>query len=527
MFEIMFSRSAFTMKTSSSSPRRLGKIRALCLLPLILLFVISCRSVGSSYNKGNDSQLAGVYDETTLLRLSAAPGKPGLFRFETCLKDQQQNVTVAKEGSCIGALRSIAGEDITFTLVAIEPNSLGSAEKAYLQELQSDWQSYQKKLRAQAMASNVGGGVASTAAVTIGLSATLKSKEQRLLVALQKALQSKHPTEAEELTRESIAEVERMLRRAGLIPEYVKATDDLSSLAGARPAGVLVGEGGDLVSLVGKSGEQSILTPNFRNYFRKAAESVYLEIGAGHLRSADITQGKLDELAGDLVQNYLDDGGKSLNDIFEPRWLNGFFKYQRIEAAMGAMPYVMRDANELTAALKRAPALVLQSAQEYVFHGAMPPTAKEASAGLAFMRGKLIANKSNTLSRIAQAQQRIRRLAINRIGIVIALFAAAAGGAFVALQVDNSDKSGGGFQGSQIEVLMDDKSALMSQDSTNNAQVSSVRQVLGSVSLYLKSRAAFDPSLADNLRIHHYCWPRGAGQGNRESLKCQIAPAYQ
>ena len=482
----------------------------------MLLFVISCRSVGSSYNKGDDSQLAGVYDSTTLLRLSAAPEKPGLFHFEACLKDQQQNVVVAKEGGCIGALRTLAGEDITFTLMSLDTKSSGDAEKAYLQDLQSDWKNYQKKLRASAA------GVGAISMVVLGLSAAVKSRQQSALVAVQEAAQKLNPESAEAIGSE-IAKSEQLLRGAGLDPKgVVTATDDLSSLAGARPAGVVVGEGGELAFLVGKRGERSILTPEFRSHFRKVAKTMYVEATGPGVTGIQFRQARLNELVNSIVGDYLyANSSKSLNDIFEPRWLNGFFKYQGIEAAMrGEQTLLMRSADELTAALKKAPAQVLQSAQDYVFHEAISPAASDISQGLVHMRSQLnvLKNSAGKLSQALTRAQRNMRLA--RAGMILAVIAAG-GAVFAALKAHGTSTDAdlqAPLNASQLEVLVD-KSA--------NTQVSSVQQVLEGVSLYLTSRAAFDASLADNLRVHHYCWPASRGQGNRMRAQCQRVAAYR
>ena len=541
MLRIMFRKSTLTLKASFPTLGRFGRGKSMgiaCLLPLILLFVISCRSVGSYDNKSDDSQLTGVYDETTLLRLSAAPEKPGLFRFEACLKDYQQHMTVAKEGSCIGALRSLAGEDITFTLASLETNSLDDDEKAYLQDLQSDWYNYQKKLRAGAERTSAG-VVAIGLPVAVGTGgAAYTSRQQRVLAGLLEDLQKLTPESAEAI-RSELTKIEQKLRGAGLgaaLEDFEgfkptkglkKASGDLSPLAGTHPAGFVVGEAAEIGSVVGQASEKSILTPEFRSFFRKSVNEIYLDLGGGGIEAIKLKPAKLNEIVGAIVAEYrLQTGKKSLHDIFEPRWLGGFFKYQGIEAAMGGEPtLLMRNADELTAALKKAPAQVLQSAQEYVFHEAISPAASKALYAVSRRRALLNYMKRSAAELSQEVVQAQRNIRLGRIGIILAVVAAA-GSTFAVLRASTDDLQAPLVSASQLAVLMN-KSGLMSQDPTNNTQVSSVQQVLEGLSEFLKLRAAVDESYSHNLQVHHYCWPASRGQGNKIRAQCQRVAPYR
>ena len=114
---------------------------------VLALSLNSCRNTALNLT-GGPSTLQGVYDDDYSLKIGRVSGAPDLYQFETCLTQAHlstQGSSLSPEESCVPALQE-RGESITFYAVpAADKLTLSEEEQRSLLKMQREWGEYKNK----------------------------------------------------------------------------------------------------------------------------------------------------------------------------------------------------------------------------------------------------------------------------------------------------------------------------------------------------------------------------------------------
>ena len=511
-------------------------------LAVLALSLVGCRTSSSEVTSPESSSLKGVYDGSHLLKLTKVAGSQGLYRFEVCRTSQGSSRAVS--GTCVGALKNTIGEDLLFSMQAVDKMKLTEAEKEKLNQTHYSWQEYQRALDSkkggQYASAGVllgGGGGVLAGVFSSGVSVSATLQEQRALLDQARIprddLKGKYEA-AEKVWFErfgdtSLADTQKSLLKVQdeLIEQGISTTE--------LPKAT--------ISAADFPGRKTILSDDFIDFFEARAKQ-WLDIKGVPAEAALKTPYPYKDLIRyeSIIKRYFAEG-HTIKDVFRGTNAEKFFAYAKTERslqAIGGHTHFPVDFDEAADLLKKDHVAFFNAVDDFYSNRGISGTlqrnvnkiklfAETLKLGTpsAPQKQALEAAEGAVRSADDALLKTLKRQKFLKTGLTVVLVGA---GIISVVTLTSSGKGLGDAEKkvkeidkrhSDLQVMLDPSSALWRADSSVHTAVPSVKKILESFALWQKLQWV-DVEGTDSL-IHHYCLPTTFKDGS-SGQQCHWAP---